>query len=195
MRDPKDQAPETRAPDREAPEGDPTARPPRARMGRGVRVLLFASLALNLAVVGLVLGFVLRAPFDGPPPRPDRVGGALTFALSDEDRHEIGRRVFRELRADGRDRRSRRADYDRILTALRADPYDARAVQDLLEAQRQDAARFQAAGQRALLAHIDGMSPEARRAFADRLEEGLERFDARHRDGPPRAADGPRDQD
>ena len=115
--------------------------------------------------------------------------------MSDEDRHEIGRRVFRELRADGRDRRSRRADYDRILTALRADPYDARAVQDLLEAQRQDAARFQAAGQSALLAHIDGMSPEARRAFADRLEEGLERFDARHRDAPPRAADGPRDQD
>ena len=75
MRDPKDQAPEPRAPGRETPDGGPTARAPRARMGRGVRVLLFASLALNLAVVGLVLGVVLRAPFDGPPPRPDRVGG------------------------------------------------------------------------------------------------------------------------
>lgn len=190
MSDPKDNGPGPEGasprPGGPGPETSPPVAAPRARMSRGLRLLLFTSLALNLAVAGLVAGFVLRAPFDGPPPRPDRVAGALTFALSDQDRREIGRSVFRELRNDGVERRSRRDDYARILGALRAEPFDVGEVESVLSAQLQDSLRFQSAGQRALLDHVAGMSAEDRRAFADRLEEGLARFDARNRDGHDR---------
>lgn len=176
---------ETRSPDM-TPGGGPdgTVPAPRARMSRGLRILLFTSLALNLAVVGLVAGLLARAPFDGPPPRPDRVAGALTFALSDAERREIGREVFRSLREEGGPRHSRRDDYDRILTALRADPYDGGVVADSLSQQMQRTLRLQAAGQQALLDHLDRMTPADRRAFADRLEEGLKRFDDRDRRRP-----------
>ncbi|MBR9765014.1 MAG: periplasmic heavy metal sensor [Rhodobacteraceae bacterium] len=154
---------------------------PRARRGMGLRVLLFGSLALNLAVAGLVVGVLTRTPIKGPP-RPDHVAGALTFALSPEDRRAIGREVFREMRQTGAGRPDRRAEYARVLAALRADPFQPEELRQVFAHQRDTALRFQQAGQKALMAHLMAMTPEQRLAFADRLEEGLER----QRDRPPR---------
>ena len=55
-----------------------------------VRIVLLTSLALNLAVLGVVIGaFVRFGPHrDGPPSRADLVGGAYTHALSPADRRK-----------------------------------------------------------------------------------------------------------
>ncbi|PJE30797.1 Uncharacterized membrane protein [Pseudooceanicola antarcticus] len=171
----------------ENPETGPETSPPgapRARLGAGLRILLFASLALNLAVVGLIIGFLTRAPFR-PPPRPDQVGGALTFALTEKDRRIIGREVFRAMRRGENENRTRRAEYAAVLAALRAEPFEPEALRGSFELQRQAAMRLQVAGQRALMDRILQMSPEERAAFADRLEQGLKRRDEKPPRNPP----------
>ena len=165
-------------------ETPPQAAAPKARLGAGLRILLFSSLALNLVVVGLAAGVMTRAPFHAPP-RPDHVAGALTFALSEEDRRAIGRMVFREMREGDGVRRDRQEEYLAVLAALRADPFDPQALRDSFALQRQNAMRLQEAGQHALLARVQQMSNEERAAFADRLERGLQRMGDKGRP-PPR---------
>ncbi|WP_010141908.1 periplasmic heavy metal sensor [Oceanicola sp. S124] len=160
---------------------EPPEPAPRARLGTGLRILLFASLALNLAVVGLVIGLLSRTPFKGPP-RPDQVAGALTFALSEPDRRAIGREIFREMRAQGEGRPNRREEYARVLAALRAEPFQPEDLAQVFALQRDTAMRFQQAGQKALMSRILLMSQDERMAFADRLEEGLQRESGK----PPR---------
>lgn len=157
---------------------EPSPTPPR-RMSAGLRVVFFLSLALNLLIAGLALGFVLRGGPDAPPPRDTRTAVApYTDSLSREDRREIGRRLFRDMRADGahRDMRDRaRAEYLEALTLLRAEPFDEVAFDDLLSRQNARAADWQMRGQSLLVAHIAQMSAEERAAFADRVAENLER--------------------
>lgn len=175
--------PET-GPDVAPPSG---TRPPRARMGLGLRILLFTSLALNLAVAGVIAGFLSRAPFRPPPPRPDRVGGALTSALSEEDRRAIGRSIFQEMRKTEDEHWQRAVEYRNVLTALRAEPFDAAVLETSLARQGEEAMRMQMAGQEAFLDRIKQMSPQERKAFADRFEQALKREEDRARkDHAPR---------
>ena len=79
-------------------------------------------------------------------------------------------------------RRARRAMYDQIIVALRADPFDPAAVRKVLDAQRRAALGVQDAGQAAWLAKITDMDSAARAQYADRLQQVLER-------GPRRATE------
>ena len=54
-----------------------------------MRILLGVSLALNLAVAGLVVGASLRLIGPDGPPAPHTFGGALIRALPHDDRREI----------------------------------------------------------------------------------------------------------
>lgn len=163
---------------------DPGSSPPvRTRCPVWVRVVLGLSLALNLAIAGLVAGFVLRG---GPVARS---GGGLGYAvpyivaLEREDR----RAVFGAIRSDRAlpDRRARRAQFDDMLTALRADPMDAARVADILDAQARATSQVQAVAQATWLARVQAMDVTQRRAYADAVERVLERG-PRGRDKPPR---------
>lgn len=169
-----------------APQTPPPARPP---MRPWQRVLLVASLALNLAILGAAIGFFAmnRGP-DGRhgPPRVDRMGGPLTHALSHEDRRAIGRAIWKEYREGRPSRADQRAQYDAVIAALRAEPYAADVVERNLEDQLSLATERQRVGQRILLERLAAMSAEERTAFADRLQEGLDRRDherEEHREG------------
>jgi len=69
-----------------------------------------------------------------------------------------------------------------VLAIIRSDPFDPAALSALLEVQVERAEARRRMGQEALVAQLARMSPEARHAFADRLESRLRA----HRHGPQR---------
>ena len=154
--------------------GKPAAAP---RSPRWMRIALVASLALNLAGVGVVAGAVLGHSKRLPrPPMVNDLGfGPYTDALSAEDRRAL-RRAFVERAPDfGELRRLMRGDFDRLLTILRAEPYDAGAAAEVISAQRDRARKGFDLGHELLLERLQTMQPAERAAFADRLEQALSR--------------------
>lgn len=160
-----------------------------AGRGRWLKLALGLSLAVNLAVAGLVGGAVLR----GGPLRDQMVRdvgfGPYAEALSPEDRQAL-RRAFLARQPDLRDlRQSMRQDMQAVVQALRAQPFDAAALESALVAQ---ASRLQSQvqlGQSLLLERLSSMPEADRLAFAHRLESMTRR-------GPPdggRQGDGGRD--
>ena len=148
--------------------------------GRWTKVLLAVSLALNLLVAGLAIGSVLR---DGPPKGGRDFGlGPISEALSREDRKAL-RRAFLERHPDARsDRREMRAEFDTLLAALRADPFDPAALDEALQAVARRNADLLATGRELVAARLKAMDAAQRTAFADRLEDGLRRFGRKDRD-------------
>ncbi|MDA7427967.1 periplasmic heavy metal sensor [Primorskyibacter aestuariivivens] len=161
---------------------EPNGRP---RMSRGIRIVLFLSLALNLVVVGIVAGVIFRGGPDGHPPKHVRDAVApYTAALDRGERREIGRRIYRSLRTEGsRDalREAMRAEYAEALTLLKADSFDADAFAAVIARQTARAADRQKIGQRELVRHLSEMTADERRAYAARVAEALERFGRRAR--------------
>jgi hypothetical protein len=127
---------------------------------RGLRRALYVSVAVNLLVVGAVVGLLAAHGLREGHPYGDRgVGfGRYTQALSPQDR-----------------------------AALRADPFDPAAVQALFDRQKMRMTAAIALGQSLLLQRISAMSPQERAVFADRVEAGPQK-DTRH--GRDRQQDG-----
>jgi uncharacterized membrane protein len=143
------------------------------RPSRIWRTVLVISLALNLAVAGIIGGAMVSGRFgDRPAARIDFGVGPVARALTEVERRAIGR----ELRADrslrGHDFRGQMAA---VAAALRADPYDPAATRALLEDQAARLSQLQARARMAVLDRIAEMPPDRRRAFADRLEQELMR--------------------
>lgn len=166
---------------------------PRAASGRGLKIALAISLALNLGVAGIVGGTLLGR--FGPPPPPeirDLGFGPFGQALSPEDRAAL-RAAFVAEAPDMRGmRREMRADLADFLQALRADPFDPDALRAAFDAQDARARERLDLGQRLLTDRLIAMTGAERLAFADRLQEGLTRGrrgpegkgrDGRHRSG------------
>ena len=138
-----------------------------------VKIVLGLSLAANLAIAGVVAGAVLRGgPMGGKGPA---VGYAMPYviALPREDR----RAVFDTIRRDPSlpDRRARRADYEAMIAALRADPFEVAAIQAILSRQADGVGRVQNVAQSAWLDTVTAMSPEARMEYTLRIQEVLKR--------------------
>ncbi|GGW37310.1 hypothetical protein GCM10011452_27110 [Gemmobacter lanyuensis] len=145
----------------------------------------FASLAVNLLVLGMVGGAILKGP-----PLTEKGGRDLGFgpyaaALDDSDRKEL-RRVFLERGPGLSEMRARmQGDMAAVVAVLRAEPFDANALRAALDGQRMVFVDQIRMGQGLLADHLTRMTPEARRAFADRLEQSLKRGghgDDRHHD-------------
>lgn len=152
------------------------------RMKPWARVLLVISLAVNLAVVGLAAGWVLRhggSHNAHHPSRLDMAGGPLTRALSETDRREIGRAMRAAWRARADTAPSIGSSFDALVEDLRAVPFDADRVAAQMRAQRDGfAARFEM-GQEVLMAHLAAMTDTERAAYADRLEAQIADYRAR----------------
>jgi uncharacterized membrane protein len=96
---------------------------------------------------------------------------------------EARRGLHGKMRASGKahhlDRDARRALYDEILAALRAEPFEADVAAAVLAAQGDAAASVQQVAHEAWLAEVSAMDTAARKDYADKLQERLEA-------GPPR---------
>ncbi len=153
--------------------GDQTPVRP-TRSGRGLRWALGISLALNLAVVGMVAGAMLR---DGPGMRGAMVRdlgfGPFTEALSHEDRRALRQALFERAPEIRQARQQRQEDLQALVAILRAEPFDAAALAAAMAEQEARMVGQLRLGQTVLQERIAAMTPEARRGFAERLEDGL----------------------
>lgn len=144
------------------------------KTGKGLRIALALSLALNLAVLGVVAGALLH---NGPGMRAAMVRdlgfGPYTEALTREDRKALRQALFEKAPELHDMRRMMRDDTEALLAILRADPFDAAAFRGRMEAQHQRMEAQMRLGQDLLQSYIADMPAESRRAFADRLERGL----------------------
>lgn len=137
------------------------------------RLAFFSLLAVNLAVMGLVAGAVMR---DGGPRErlvKDLAFGPFTEALAPEDRKAL-REGFLQRMPDLRsERQAMRQDAQAMLAALRMEPYDPAALRAALDQMQGRMQSRVAVGRDLLLERIDAMDAAARRDFADRLEQGM----------------------
>ncbi len=152
----------------------------RAPMKLWLRLLLIASLALNLIVIGLVVGVIRH----GPPAKlahGEPFGGPYLRAMDKDDR----RAIIKDLRENSEGRRTRaevQADFDRIIAALRATPYQADLAEEIILGQFKDIQTRAQGGTQAMLAHLRAMSDAQRAVYADRLEQALKRGPGRGHD-------------
>lgn len=151
-----------------------TEQTPKSRTPVWIKIVLVLSLALNLAILGLVAGFVMRAPGPVLGAGPGMSFGLpYVIALDREDR----RAVMDAVRGnpDLPDRRARRDNYRRIVELIRSDPLDVDGIKAALERQVVTTRTVQSAAQAAWLQRIEAMNAEQRATYADRIEEVLRR--------------------
>ncbi|WP_299505626.1 periplasmic heavy metal sensor [uncultured Roseobacter sp.] len=155
---------------------------PKPRLARRYKVLLGVSLALNLAVAGLVAGTAFRHGGDGMRGMRSAGFGAYglpyMIALPKAERRDVIRAVRADREGGVPDRAARRALYSEVLTALRSTPFDAEKLSVAMSGQADAAIRVQKSAQSAWLEVISQMSDAERSAYANEVEEVLRR-------GPP----------
>jgi uncharacterized membrane protein len=135
--------------------------------------LLVLSLALNLAVAGVVAGTVLSGRAGDGPPRSFDLGiGPVAQALSRQERREVGRMLRRAGVLRDVNPRGRAAE---MIEVLQSEPFEVDRLRLLFSEQGADVDRLQSAAQEALLTTIMNMTPERRAAFAAALAEEMER--------------------
>ena len=151
-----------------------------------IKVALAISLALNLAVAGMVAGTVLRArgPDGGHSLAVrDLNFGPFTEALTREQR----RAMLRGFAAEGNGLRAMRAemraDFDNVLAVLRGTPFDAAALQSAFDAQNRKLTDRVNTGRKALVDLIIAMTDAERAEFTKRLEDALSHRRPALRDG------------
>lgn len=140
---------------------------------RGLKIAFALSLALNLLVAGMVAGAWLNGGGPGHGLPRDLSFGPFSEALSHEDRRAIRRALWAEKDSLRAGREAAKAEFDTLLAALRAEPFDPSAVDAALSAVVIRSEGRLAKGQELLTDRIGTMSPTDRLAFADRLEGAL----------------------
>ena len=138
-------------------------------LSRGWKIVVVVSLAVNLLVLGLIVGAGVMHNA-GPSDRAMRGASAFIAALPEPER----RAVIRDLRPGKgglEARHGRAARFEAVLETLQQDPFDAARLEMLLQDQRgAERARIGRA-EAALLARLTTMTPQARRDYAERLEQ------------------------
>lgn len=155
---------------------------PEAKRG-WMRGALIVSVSLNLLVAGVVIGGVIG--HDRRPPRPvvgDVSLGPFTDALSRDDREALRRAAQAEGRNFRDMRRQASSEMREVIAVLEAEPFDKAKVTEMIGALRSRAMERFAIGERLMVERLAQMTPEARRAFAERLRMQTERFE---RGAPP----------
>lgn len=137
-----------------------------------LKLLLAASLALNLAVIGIAAGAAWR--FSGKDrhwQRPPSVG-AMIFRELDRDT----RKALRQQAGGdhGSYFKRRHAEGEAVIAALRSGSFDAAALRDMLRSQSDARHAFHTKVQDAWVSKMEAMTPEERAAFADRMEERMQ---------------------
>lgn len=141
---------------------------------RGIRIALAISVALNLAVAGLAAGAWMKEGGNRGLPR-DLSFGPFSEALGPEDRRALRAALLDRAPGFRESRVAAREEFAALLTALRASPFDAAALQSALKAIETRAAERLDLGRDLIGTRILQMSDADRLAFADRLEAGLRR--------------------
>ncbi|MGH1415439.1 MAG: periplasmic heavy metal sensor [Pelagimonas sp.] len=153
-------------------------------VGRRLRVVLFVSLALNLVVVGLVAGLAFKG---GPPTRGvSRSADPVmpySRAFTEDQRKELRGALRRSFAPSDRERSGEgmAESYREAVQVLREDPFDRARLEIVINRQRALAEKRHGNGNGILGQYLDAMTPADRAAYADRLEEEVERLSKRRK--------------
>ena len=135
------------------------------------RIVLVISLALNFAILGLLVGFGLRSEVGGRPPQAFEVGlGPFGQALTREQRHEIGDELRRNPDVSRMGRREVAQAKQAVIEILRTEPFDAAALETVLSNGSVRARKLQDAALSAFMFQIGEMSYDERVEMAERIE-------------------------
>lgn len=148
-----------------------------------MRAALFVSLALNLAVVGIVAGALAgrRTP-EGPDLPRDPSSALYLRALPGSQREALQEGMRHEHQHFRVDPARLRAEAEATLSVLRADPFDPAAFAARIAEQRRAMTERVSVGDRLLVERLAAMKPGERQAYADRLERALDRVFRGRRD-------------
>lgn len=136
------------------------------------RVLFALSLALNVAVVGVVVGLGAREKGRGISPRGfDFALGPIGRSLDQEDRRAIGAALRDDPALRGGGRSQSRETVDRLVAVLQTVPFDPDALLTVVDDASARADRVQNAARTALVARITQMTDADRAALADRIAQ------------------------
>ena len=150
--------------------------PARPAKSRGLRYALAISVALNLAVVGVVGGAMLRA--DGPRGHamPRDLGfGMFTEALTRENRADLRQRLKSAAPEFSQQRQAMAQDLVAIVAALHADPFDRTALDRAMQLPLERLRARLDLGHALLLDFLSDLPASDRKLFADRLEASAAR--------------------
>lgn len=150
----------------------PVAKP--SAPGRGLRIALAVSVALNLAVVGLVAGAVLRDGPHGPGFVRDLDFGPFGEAMSMQDRAILRDRFFQNAPNFRGMRDELKGDGEELVAVLKTDPLDVARLSEVMSRQSKRMLDRIELGKSLVLERITNMSVEDRYAFADRLQQAFE---------------------
>ena len=158
--------------------------------GRGLRIALVLSLMLNLLVIGVLIGGVMRVARVEPMMATDQPDiRSLWRVLPDGARAELRSMARTRGFGDGgprpsRDeRRARAAEATAALVAaFRAEPFDPEGFARLMTGDRAAHIRRVDAANAAFAAEVARLSPGDRQAMADRLANADPREDRRRHD-------------
>ncbi|WP_298921332.1 periplasmic heavy metal sensor [uncultured Roseobacter sp.] len=146
---------------------------------RRIKILLGVSLALNLAVVGLVAGTLLRHGEGGRGGLRMAGLGAYGLPYMMALPHHERRAVIHSAREGSPegfpDRAARRALYAEVLSALRNVPYDPEKLSKAVERQAATTIAVQEAALGAWMEVVGGMTDAERENYAQDVEEVLRR--------------------
>lgn len=156
--------------------------PPRRR--KGVRILLFVSLALNLVIIGVVGGAILNFSRGEDHPRmvSRELGlGPYLMALEPDQRKMLDEAAYSQKQQLRDGRVKWRKSYQETLSAIRAEPFDPERLRAAMAEQAELATRSREVGLDIMVRQIEMMPAAERAAFADRLESRSNKW--KKRDG------------
>ena len=139
-------------------------------MRRGLRVLLIASLAMNVAVVGLAIGAAFNWQRSGPPRAVEFSAGQLGRGLERADRRAIGAAVRQDPNLRPPSRAEMRQINSDLVAAITAEPFDRTGIEAILQDFQGRVLAVRGATSSMILDQLEDMSAEQRAAFAENFE-------------------------
>ena len=142
-----------------------------------MRIVFFISLAINLLVVGALVGLMIAKPSmqDRRVHSTRNLVQPFIRALEPHDRKLFVKSMERVVRQPGSERRPGMVDRQAALALLTADPFVRSDFADYLTGQFETIREIQGFGRELLLDRIVEMSSEDRLAYADRLARQMKR--------------------
>jgi len=139
------------------------------------RILLGLSLALNLLVVGAVVGVIVKgSPSNRGPSGVRETALPYVGAFELEDKRAMRQEMRARLPKRQETRAAMDAGYREFVEVVRSEPFDSTRATKVMEDQFERAGQFQRVGREVSIERISEMSPEKRAAYADRLEYRLD---------------------
>lgn len=144
---------------------------------RWPKLLLLLSLAVNVIVIGLFAGYMMKPERSGRGP-DNQIKWIIK--LVPEARRDFTKEHFSEIRDEVRSAYMQRSDHlSAIVTAIRVEPFDREGLEAALQARRDGSKLRQKMVQSHMVTLLEAFTPAERIEFADNLDGFLARLKER----------------